>query len=102
MHAGLDITLKEEKIPIQPAIQGALEVMGMDPLYLANEGKVLFIVSSSEASELVDFLRSIPGNEMAGEIGYTMPGNGTLWLQTEIGGKRELGMLSGTPLPRIC
>ncbi len=100
--ARLDITLKEETIPIQPAIQGTLEVMGMDPLYLANEGKVLFIVSSSEAAELVDFLHSIPGNEMASEIGFTMSGNGTLWLQTEIGGKRELGMLSGTPLPRIC
>ncbi|MFD0959029.1 hydrogenase expression/formation protein HypE [Paenibacillus chungangensis] len=98
----LDMTLQEEAIPIQSAIQGALEVMGMDPLYLANEGKVLFIVASNEAAELVDFLRSIPGNELACEIGHTQEGNGTLWLQTAIGGMRELGMLSGTPLPRIC
>lgn len=99
---GLDMILKEEAIPIQSGIQGALEVMGMDPLYLANEGKILFIVSSAEATDLVDVLGSIAGNEMACEIGHIQEGSGNLWLQTAIGGMRELGMLSGTPLPRIC
>lgn len=102
LMTGLDMILKEEAIPIQSGIQGALEVMGMDPLYMANEGKILFIVSSAEATELVDFLGSIAGNEMACEIGQIREGNGNLWLQTVIGGMRELGMLSGTPLPRIC
>lgn len=97
-----NITLEEERIPILPEVQGALEMMGMDPLYLANEGKVLIIVSEEESSQLVSYLRTIPGNELASEIGVIQKGSGRLLLRTAVGGTRELGMLTGTPLPRIC
>ncbi|WII35202.1 hydrogenase expression/formation protein HypE [Paenibacillus thiaminolyticus] len=99
---GLDIIMDEEHIPIQPEVQGALEMMGMDPLYMANEGKVLLFVSEEEAAGLVRCLRAIPGNEMAAEIGSVRAGRGRLLLRTAIGGTRELGMMTGTPLPRIC
>lgn len=99
---GFNIALEEEKIPIQPEVQGALEMMGMDPLYMANEGKVLLLVSEEESPRLVSYLRSIPGNEMVAEIGMVQEGSGRLLLRTAVGGTRELGMLTGTPLPRIC
>lgn len=97
-----DFIMEEERIPIQPEVQGALEIMGIDPLYMANEGKVLLFVSEEESTSLVEYLRAIPGNEMATEIGIVQKGTGRLLFQTAIGGTRELGMLSGTPLPRIC
>jgi hydrogenase expression/formation protein HypE len=100
--AGCNIILDEDRIPIQPAVQGALEIMGMDPLYMANEGKVLIIVSEEEAPRLVETLRMMPGNEMAAEIGTIREGSGRLLLRTAVGGTRELGLLTGTPLPRIC
>jgi hydrogenase expression/formation protein HypE len=74
----------------------------MDPLYMANEGKVLIIVSEEEAPRLVETLRMMPGNEMAAEIGTIREGSGRLLLRTAVGGTRELGLLTGTPLPRIC
>ena len=99
---GFNIVLEEERIPIKPEVQGALEMMGMDPMYLANEGKVLLIVSEEESPHLVNYLRSIQDNEMAAEIGMVQKGSGRLLLRTAIGGTRELGMLTGAPLPRIC
>lgn len=102
LNTGYDIVLDEERIPILPHVQAALEIMGIDPLYMANEGKVLIFVAEEESHHLVEYLRSVPGNEMAAEIGMVREGSGRLLFRTAIGGTRELGMLSGTPLPRIC
>ncbi|WCN37433.1 hydrogenase expression/formation protein HypE [Aneurinibacillus uraniidurans] len=102
VSAGVRMIVEEEKVPMQSAVKGALELMGMDPLYIANEGKVLFIVSEQESETLVDFIRAFPGFHMAAEIGRIEPGNGEVLLKTALGGTRELDMLSGTPLPRIC
>lgn len=99
---GYNMVLQEDSIPMRAEVKGALEIMGIDPLYMANEGKVLFIVSEEESSRLVEYLRTIPGNEMAAEIGCVQEGAGRLLLQTATGGTRELGRLTGTPLPRIC
>lgn len=98
----LDLILNEAQIPIQSAVQGALEMMGMDPLYMANEGKVLIVVSEEEAARLVDFIRNSPGHDLASEIGAIHEGSGRLLLRTAMGGTRELGRMSGSPLPRIC
>jgi hydrogenase expression/formation protein HypE len=83
-------------------VRGALEMLGMDPLYMANEGKVLMIASAEDSAELVQYLRSVPGNELASVIGTVKEGRGRLLLHTRIGGTRELGKMSGAPLPRIC
>ncbi|MDF2658751.1 MAG: hydrogenase expression/formation protein HypE [Paenibacillus sp.] len=100
--ADQDIWLEEERIPLEGSVRGALEMLGMDPLYMANEGKVLMIASAEDSTELVQYLRSVPGNELASVIGTVKEGRGRLLLHTRIGGTRELGKMSGAPLPRIC
>lgn len=100
--AHVQITLQEEAIPIRPEVRGTLELMGLEPYYMANEGKVLFIVSEEEAEELVHFLNKKQGHHMAAVIGEVHEGRGELYLNTAIGGTRKLGLLSGEPLPRIC
>lgn len=101
LSTGLDIELDEASLPVRPTVRGALELLGMEPYYLANEGKVLVIIGAAEADRLVDFLRE-QGELMAGQIGQLHAGSGNLWLQTPYGGRRKLGLLSGAPLPRIC
>lgn len=101
-RAGCDVTIEEERLPVRPAVRGALELLGMEPYYLANEGKVLIIVGPEEADDLVAFLRQYPGQELAAEIGRVSAGSGNLWLKTPFGGTRSLDLLSGAPLPRIC
>ncbi|HYG59674.1 MAG TPA: hydrogenase expression/formation protein HypE [Symbiobacteriaceae bacterium] len=101
-RARCDMAVEEERLPVRPEIKGALELLGMEPWYLANEGKVLMIVGPDEADALVAFLRQYPGQELAEAIGTVTPGVGNLWLKTPFGGTRNLGLLSGAPLPRIC
>ncbi|TBL80307.1 hydrogenase expression/formation protein HypE [Paenibacillus thalictri] len=102
VSAGVRMVLDEELLPIQPHVRGALELLGMDPLYLANEGKVLMIVAEEEAAGVVDHMRKHPDYRLAAVIGKVEAGHGEVILQTALGGARELQMLSGTPLPRIC
>lgn len=102
LGTGLDIQIEEGRLPVRPEVGGALELLGMEPWYLANEGKVLIIVAPEEAGDVTAFLREYPGQELAADIGCVSAGNGDLWLKTPYGGRRSLGMLSGTPLPRIC
>ncbi|KAF6575296.1 hydrogenase expression/formation protein HypE [Paenibacillus sp. SEL3] len=101
-HTELDMVVEEKEIPLRLDVQGAIEMMGMDPLYMANEGKVLIFVAEEEAAALVQCLKSIPGYETASEIGRVKEGTGRVLLQTMIGGTRELDRMSGNPLPRIC
>lgn len=99
--ANVRMILEENSIPMSEQVRGALEFMGMDPLYIANEGKVLIVVSEAEADDLVEFMHQ-EGHLMAARIGKVEEGNGELFLKTALGGTRLLGMLSGAPLPRIC
>ncbi|MFD1018376.1 hydrogenase expression/formation protein HypE [Thalassobacillus hwangdonensis] len=101
-HAEIDIWLEEESIPILPEVRGTLELMGLEPYYMANEGKVLLIASEEESERIVDFLKAIPGQENASVIGHVSNGEGSVFLKTSTGGTRILDMLSGEPLPRIC
>jgi hydrogenase expression/formation protein HypE len=93
----------EERIPIRHEVNGICEILGFDPLYLANEGKVVMVVADGIADEVCDVLRSDElGKDAAviGEIGSDRPGD--VILHTAIGGSRLVTMLAGDQLPRIC
>lgn len=97
-----DIVLFEKEIPVSPGVAGAAEMLGLDPLYLANEGKVVIIASPREGEEILTCIRSRhPGGE-ARIIGEVMEGRGDVYLKTALGGTRFIDMLIGQQLPRIC
>lgn len=97
------IKIYDELIPIKDEVRGVCEMLGIDPLYSANEGKVVFIVKSSDAEDLVKALKENPlGRDAAviGEVIFNMPGR--LFLDTGFGSTRVLDKLAGDQLPRIC
>lgn len=102
VQRGVDITVDEVLLPVRPDVRGALELLGMEPYYLANEGKVVIVAGADEAGEIVRFLRTFPGQKLAADIGVVREGNGQVWLRTPYGGTRNIGLLAGAPLPRIC
>ncbi|OPY72784.1 MAG: Hydrogenase expression/formation protein HypE [Syntrophorhabdus sp. PtaU1.Bin058] len=97
-----DIRLDAASIPVDDEVKGVCETLGLDPLYLANEGKFLAIVSEKEAGPIVAYLREQWGAGQASVIGRVDEGRGDLYLKTGLGGTRRLQMLAGAPLPRIC
>ncbi len=97
-----DIELVEENIPVAPQVRGVSEVLGLDPLYLANEGKFLLICGQEEASDIIDFIRTFPEGRNAKRIGQVISGEGSVRLKTPLGGTKLLDMLAGAQLPRIC
>jgi hydrogenase expression/formation protein HypE len=102
-RARVGIRLEEERIPIWEEVRGACEVLGLDPLYVANEGKCLAIVAREVAEAVLEAMRSHPlGREAAiiGEVVEDHPGQ--VVLRSRIGGMRIVDMLSGEQLPRIC
>ncbi len=97
------IRLFEEALPIREDVQGACEVLGLDPLYVANEGKVLVIVPANGADAVISAMKSHPlgrGSCLIGEVVADDPGR--VFLRTQIGGHRLVDMLRGEQLPRIC
>ncbi len=98
----IDIFLEEEKIPVEKEVRGVCEILGLDPLYLANEGKFVIFVESSLSKDLLDFMKNGLNLNWASVIGIVKEGRGDLFMRTQIGGTRRLNMLSGNPLPRIC
>lgn len=100
---GLCVVLDEERLPVRPVVNGACEMLGIDPLYVANEGKFLAIVAPEEADAALEALRSDAAGENAAVIG-TMVAEpaATVVLRTGFGGTRIVDMLVGDPLPRIC
>lgn len=99
-HVG--ITIWEKEIPILEEVRGACEIMGFDPLYIANEGKILFFVPGSEADMIRDALRSLPLGKNAAIIGEVTDDAPLVKLKTSIGSHRIVDMISGEQLPRIC
>ena len=95
--------VRESAVPIVPAVAGASELLGIDPMYVANEGKLVAFVAPEAADRALEVLRSAPGCEQAAEIGEvrTEP-PGMVLMETSFGGKRVLDQLVGDPLPRIC
>ena len=99
----LGIELEEKTVPVRPAVQAACELLGLDPLYCANEGKLLAVVPEERAEAALAALRSLPEGENAARIGrVTADFPGKLVIRTPLGGRRILQKLSGAQLPRIC
>jgi hydrogenase expression/formation protein HypE len=95
--------VREAEIPVAPAVGGAAEILGIDPMYVANEGKMVVFVAPERAGRALEALRGVPGCEQAAEIGEvrTEP-PGMVLVQTSFGGRRVMDQLVGDPLPRIC
>ncbi len=102
-RSGVGIHIFEEDIPMSPSVAAACEILGLDPLYVANEGKCLVIVSKEEAKKVLGIMKkNIYGkrSRIIGEVTAENPGR--VLLKTKIGGTRILSMLTGEQLPRIC
>jgi hydrogenase expression/formation protein HypE len=99
----LVVELKEESIPVGDAVRGACELLGLDPLHVANEGQFVAIVSSGQADQAIDALRRVPGGEHARVVGQICEGQvARVVTKAAYGGTRIVDMLIGDPLPRIC
>jgi hydrogenase expression/formation protein HypE len=97
------ITLEEGVIPVRESVRGTCELLGLDPLYLANEGKLIAICPSQEAEKILEAMRAHPLGKHAEIIGRVTEENPKrVILHTLIGGHRVLDMLTGTQYPRIC
>lgn len=97
------LSIDEAKLVISEPVKGMCEILGFDPMYVANEGKVVMIVDAKDAEKTIKLMNADPlGKEAAiiGEIVGEHPGKG--WITTSIGGKRIIDMLTGEQLPRIC
>jgi hydrogenase expression/formation protein HypE len=100
-HVG--IRIEEENIPLSEEVRGACEILGFDPLYVANEGKLLAFVSPGSAEAVLAAMRAHPFGKdsvIIGEVVAEHPG--TVIMKSRIGGNRVVDMISGEQLPRIC
>lgn len=101
--SGIHVELIESQIPIEEPVHGACELLGLDPLYVANEGKVLAIVSNEAAEPLLELWRSLPQGAAAAIIGTVKSDPaGLVTLKSRVGGTRVVDMMTGEQLPRIC
>jgi hydrogenase expression/formation protein HypE len=100
---GLGVVLHEDRIPVRDAVRGACELLGLDPLHIANEGQFLAVVSPEYANTAINALNLMAGGERAQIIGDVceQPA-GSVLVTTAYGGSRIVDMLVGDPLPRIC
>ncbi|HEY2657281.1 MAG TPA: hydrogenase expression/formation protein HypE [Solirubrobacteraceae bacterium] len=95
--------VRERQVPVRADVAGAAEILGIDPMYVANEGKLVAFVAAHAAERALAALRAVLGCEAAAEIGEvrTAP-PGMVLVETSFGGKRVMDQLVGDPLPRIC
>jgi hydrogenase expression/formation protein HypE len=101
--AGVAVVLDEPALPVTPAVVGACDILGIDPLYVANEGKLVAVVAADESDRAVTALRAQPGGHAATVIGeIAAEPEGIVVLRTTFGATRIVDMLVGDPLPRIC
>lgn len=99
----VNIELDEESIPVDKPVRKTCELLGLDPLYLANEGKLILILPADQAESALRIIRSNLYGETAMLIGQVLePSRGQVWLKTRFGTTRGLDMLAGEMLPRIC
>jgi hydrogenase expression/formation protein HypE len=97
------IVVRERDIPVRPAVAGAAELLGIDPMYIANEGTFVVFVGPDGRDAALAALRSVPGCVNAVEIGEVKSSPpGMVLMETAFGGKRVVDQLVGDPLPRIC
>ncbi len=102
-NSSFGIQINEDKLIIHENVRGLCELLGFDPLYVANEGKVVIIVGKEDAEEVIRTMKKSPFGKEASIIGeISQDHKGMAWLNTLVGGKRVIEMLSGQQLPRIC
>jgi len=102
--AGLDCEIRESDIPVREDVRGACEILGFDPLYVANEGRFAAFVPGREAEKALEIMRRHPSGEGAQIIGIVNKdaGSGLVVMRSRIGASRIVDMISGEQLPRIC
>ncbi len=101
--SGVAMIVREKDVPVDPVVAGAAEILGIDPMYVANEGKLVAFVAPERADAALAAMRAVPGCERAADIGEvrTEP-PGMVLVETSFGGRRVMDQLVGDPLPRIC
>ncbi len=99
---GVNIELDEAAFPTDEGVAAAAEVLGLDPLYIANEGKVVAVVPAAEADALLAAMRAHPLGAAAAVIGEVVPGTGRVLMKTAVAGTRVVTMPAADQLPRIC
>lgn len=102
-QSGVEIKIYEDKIPVRPEVLGACEMLGFDPLYIANEGKLIAVVARDAADKILEAMRRNRYGRDATVIGQIKTGHpGRVVMETCLGTSRIVDMLVGDPLPRIC
>jgi len=102
-ETSLGVDLRQKDIPVDEQVYGACEILGLDPLYVANEGIFIAVVEPGISTQVVELLRGLPGGEQAQCIGEVVASHpGQVILTSHIGGRRVVNMLVGEQLPRIC
>jgi len=102
-NAELGIELEEKLIPVKASVQAACDMLGLDPLYCANEGKLICVVAAQDAQKVLEAMHSTEEGRDAAIIGtVTDLYPGKLVMGTNYGGRRVLQKLTGAQLPRIC
>ena len=99
--SGCKIELDETSIPVDEEVRGFADILGLDPLYMGNEGKMIAIVDGSQADNALELMRNTEHGKNAAIIGEIKEGSGT-YITTRLGGSRVLDVLYGEGLPRIC
>lgn len=103
LQSQVDICLEESQLPVNRSVAGACAILGLDPLFVANEGKMLVIVAADKAETVLQLMQSSPEGKRTRIIGEVVAeSSGRVMMQTEIGGMRAIEMLAGEQLPRIC
>jgi hydrogenase expression/formation protein HypE len=103
LAASVAVSLEEASLPVRPEVVGACEILGIDPLYVASEGKVVAIVAADDADAALAALRAHPLGADAAIVGEVRADpKGLVLLDTAFGGTRVVDTLVGDPLPRIC
>ncbi|WP_287387979.1 hydrogenase expression/formation protein HypE [Lachnospira sp.] len=103
--SNLDIKLEEDKIPVSSAVHDFCGLLGLDPLYMGNEGKCIVVLPKEETKKALEIIRNSKYGENAvviGEVKEKAEDKACVYIETEIGGKRMLDVLQGEGLPRIC
>lgn len=102
-NSGLSIEIRDQDLPVRPVVNAACELLGLEPLYLANEGKCLVIVEGDKADKALKIMQGTPEGKEAAIIGKLVAGKaGRVVINTPVGGSRVVTPLHGMPLPRIC
>jgi len=97
------IRIEEDRIPVREEVLGACEMLGLDPLYIANEGKLVAIIAPGDAERVIEVMRRNPYGQNAAMIGEVIAEHpGRVVMKTVLGASRIVDMLVGEPLPRIC